>query len=99
MNKITVRKWLAQNGYDDILKIINEIMDEWKRDGKKTRRNWWDILAGDKNGKSRVINGRKIPVLKAAQIRAGLPITKNALCRNENESTEEKWITNRWREK
>jgi hypothetical protein len=81
----TFRDWLLKNDYADIAKIIDEILLDWKKRGVQTRRNWWDILAGDKNGNSRNINGRQIPVLKAAQVRQGVKITKNAICKNEDE--------------
>lgn len=83
--KDSARDWLYENDYKDVLEIIDEIMLEWKKTGNKQRRNWWDILAGDKNGKSRVIAGREIPVLKSAQKRKGVKITENAICRNKEE--------------
>lgn len=81
----TARSWLVENGYDDIALIIDEIMEEWKKNGNGTRRNWWDKLCGSKDGKPLIVSGREIPILRAAQIRKGYPITKNAICRNENE--------------
>lgn len=81
----TFRDWLIKNNYEDIAKMIEEILIEWSKKGIKTRRNWWDILAGGQNGKERNICGRQIPVLKAAQIRQGVKVTENALCRDENE--------------
>lgn len=83
--KDTARGWLYENNYRDILEIIDEIILEWKKTGNKQRRNWWDILAGDKYGKSRIIAGREIPVLKAAQKRKNVKVTENAICRNEEE--------------
>lgn len=99
MSRITVRKWLKDNGYDDVLVIIDEVICEWNKDGKRTRRSWWEILAGDKNGKPRKIYGREIPVLRAAQIREGHSVTPNAICRNNEEKIESKWVTNRWPQK
>lgn len=81
----TLRNWLYENKYEDIANIIDEILEEWEKEGKKTRRNWWDKLAGKKDGKPCIVSGREIPVLKAAQIRQKKPITKNAICRNSNE--------------
>lgn len=63
------RVWLRENRHEDIADLIDEIMVEWKNAGKNTRRNWWDILAGDKDGNPRIVAGRKFPVLKEAQIR------------------------------
>ena len=82
----TVRSWLNKNEYADIAQLIDGIMLEWHKNGNKQRRNWWDILAGDKNGKPRIIAGREVPVLRAAQIRKGVKVTENSICRNENEN-------------
>lgn len=81
----TARSWLIENGYEDIGRLIDEIIEEWRRQGNGTRRNWWDKLCGSKNGKPLKVSGREIPILRAAQIRKGYPITPNAICRNENE--------------
>lgn len=85
-SKITVRVWLMENGYPEVAEMINEIQAEWKIRGKHTRRNWWDVLSGGKNGTPRIIYGRQFPVLQAAQIRQGKPVTKNALKIMENET-------------
>lgn len=45
----------------------------------KTRRNWWAVLAGGKNGKPSKVYGVELPVLAAAQERQGLPVTPNAV--------------------
>ncbi len=79
------RHWLRSNGYDDIADKIDAIMDEWRAAGKKTRRNWWELLAGGKGGRPRRIAGREFSVLRSAQIREGLPVTKNAIRRRPNE--------------
>ncbi|GAH74575.1 unnamed protein product, partial [marine sediment metagenome] len=39
---ISIRRWLVDNHYGDIAKLIDEVMAEWAQQGKKTRRNWWD---------------------------------------------------------
>jgi len=97
MSNLPVRKWLIQNGYEDVAASIEQIMDGWQTKETKTRRSWWDILAGGKNGKSRTIEGVTLPVLKAAQIRMGIPITKNAICRNETEKVPEVVRNGRWK--
>jgi len=94
--KNTLRNWLIINGYEDIARLIDEILVEWKLSGNKQRRNWWDILAGDKNGNSRVIAGRTIPVLKVAQIRKGVKITDNAISYNIDETPISINPKNRW---
>lgn len=73
-----IKPWLAQNGYDDILKLIREVEAEWKQRGKRTRRNWWEILAGDKHGQPRKVWGRTFPALATAQERQNMPVTPNA---------------------
>lgn len=77
--RVTVRAWLEENGYPEVAKMIDDIQMEWKKAGKHTRRNWWEVLSGAKNGIPRTIYGRKFPVLQAAQIRQGKPITANAI--------------------
>lgn len=74
-SSLSARQWLRENGYCETAAIIDEIEDEWHRQGKKTRRNWWDVLAGDSKGGPRTIEGRVFPVLKAAQLRQGVPVT------------------------
>lgn len=81
----TLRGWLIDNSYEDVAKVIDDIMLEWKKNGNKQRRNWWDILAGDKQGQSRIIAGKTIPVLRSAQIRKDISPTENAICRNKEE--------------
>ena len=90
------RIWLRENQYSDIADQIDKIMKQWDKEGKKTRRNWWDILAGGKDGKPRVIAGYKFPVLKAAQKRQGKPVTKNAIARKPREKAPEKLSQPRW---
>lgn len=81
----TMRVWLIENGYPEIVKMIDDIQDEWKITGKHTRRNWWEVLSGGKNGTPRTIYGHQFPVLQAAQIRQGKPITANAVKATEHE--------------
>lgn len=92
----TARKWLRDNNYNDIADMIDELIEEWNKTGKGTRRNWWEVLAGDKKGKSRVIYGRTFPVLKTAQIRKGVTVTDNAICRNTDEKQPDIKQNNRW---
>ncbi|NUN15650.1 MAG: hypothetical protein HUU55_18655 [Myxococcales bacterium] len=93
------RRWLRENDYSDIADMIDEIMDEWQSAGKKTRRNWWDILAGGMSGKPSTREGREFPVLRAAQQRQGKPITENALCRNPDEKVPPLVKSGRWPKK
>lgn len=84
--KSSIRKWLVQNNYTDVAELIDEVTAKWARQGKKTRRNWWEVLAGDKKGNRRIIEGKEFPVLGVARIRQGLPKAKGALCRNNDET-------------
>lgn len=96
--RITVREWLKENGYPEIAQMIQDIQIEWKHAGKRTRRNWWEVLAGGKNGASRTIYGRQFPVLQAAQIRQGKPITINALRSTQEEISPPSIFNNgRWK--
>ncbi len=63
----TIKEWLAQNGYEDILKRINAVERGWGQKGTGTRRNWWDVLAGNEDGTPKIIEGKKFPVLCAAR--------------------------------
>lgn len=96
---ITVRNWLLQNNYDDVALLIDTIMNGWIEKGTRTRRNWWDVLAGGKNGKPRTIEGVTFPVLKAAQLRRGILVTDNALCRNGEEDVPQICASGRWKRK
>jgi len=63
------RKWLRENGYDDVADLIDEVMGEWAASGARTRRDWWVTLAGGVDGKPATVNGREFPVLACAQRR------------------------------
>lgn len=96
-NRLSIRKWLVQNGYEDVAASIVQIMAGWQLKGTKTRRSWWDVLAGGKDGKPKNIEGVTLPVLKSAQIRMGVPVTPNALCRNESEDIPSVIHGGRWK--
>lgn len=83
--KNTVRQWLVENNYSDVAELIDDVTAKWYRQGKKTRRNWWEVLAGDKTGKGKTIEGMEFPVLSAARSRQGLPKINGSLCRNKEE--------------
>ena len=92
-----VKQWLSENDYQDVAALIDEVETAWKSQGKRTRRNWWEILAGTKDGKPRVVAGRTFPILRAAQLRQGLKETPNALCRNRKEPIPPLLVPGRWR--
>ena len=88
--------WLKKNGYEDVAAQIEELIASWKKSGKKTRRNWWEILAGGKSGHPRTVDGITFPVLRAAQIRQGLKVTDNAEERGEETNGLSRWTMGRW---
>src|ERR1700677_4809276 len=91
------RSWLRDNGYADVAAMIDKIMDEWKASGKKTRRNWWEMLAGDRKGRPRRLGGYEFPILRSVQMRQGLPMTPNAIQRDEEKQAPPKArVTARW---
>lgn len=83
--KGSMRHWLRTNGYVDVANMIDEVMAEWSAAGVTTRRNWWDVLAGDDKGAPRKVAGREFPVLAAAQRRQKRPVTANAIQRSKSE--------------
>lgn len=68
---ISVRVWLVQNGYDDIAAKIQKLIVRWKKQGKTTRRNWWDTLAGTEKGEPIEVDGITFPILCCARVRKG----------------------------
>jgi hypothetical protein len=90
------RSWLRANGYDDVADKIDSILDRWAQTGNSTRRNWWQILAGAVGGQPRRVAGVDFPVLRAAQRRQGVPVTKNAISRNKRETPPPVRSTGRW---
>ena len=96
MSADNIFTWLKANGYADTAERIFAQQQKWKGQGVKTRRNWWEVLAGDKNGNPRIIDGVEFPVLAAAQERQGRPITQNAVRLNEGEAVPAIRENTRW---
>jgi hypothetical protein len=71
-------------------------MTTWKKEGNRTRRNWWEILAGNEDGTPRIAGGIKFPILKAARIRQGLPDIPHAIQRNPDEVPPPVRVSGRW---
>lgn len=94
--RMLTKQWLVANKYNDVADLIDEVVQEWSEQGKQTRRNWWEVLAGNAQGKPRRVAGREFPVLRAAQLRKGVPVTPNAICRSPKESAPPIKVTGRW---
>jgi hypothetical protein len=92
-----IKEWLAQNNYEDVLKTIHAVELGWKRKGTGTRRDWWDVLAGNQDGSPKIIEGKKFPVLCAARKRKGWLATDGCLCRNPNEEAPPAIPQTRWK--
>lgn len=94
-----VRVWLAANGYEECRQKIDALMERWRSQGLKTRRNWWDVLAGDHDGSPRSVDGIEFPVLRAARRRKLLPDVQTAICLSENEPIPPVRTSPRWPKK
>jgi hypothetical protein len=93
---MTCRQWLLENSYADVAELIDQAVARIEAKGKRSRRNWWDTLAGGPGGKRSVREGIEFPILRAAQIRQGRPVTAEAICRNPNEQPPDVVATKRW---
>jgi hypothetical protein len=92
----TAREWLRANGYEETAQMIDEIMAEWKAQGLATRRDWWQIIAGDKRGNPRKVAGRTFPVIQAARKRQSLPKSDKAQSNAPHERTPKVRPQARW---
>lgn len=81
----TAKEWLVRNNYEDVRRRIERVEARWLKSGKKTRRNWWDVLAGSVGGRPSKIEGVKLPILRAARLRKNWGPAKHELCRNTDE--------------
>lgn len=91
------RHWLRTNGYDEVVKKIDQVLAIYSQSGVRSRRNWWETLAGGKNGRPRIVKGILFPVLEVAQLRQGVPVTPNAIPRqSEQEQCPGPRKTGRW---
>jgi hypothetical protein len=84
--QITAHTWLLQNSYGEVAAKIERVESRWRDQGKKTRRNWWDVLAGHKDGSPKRIEGITFPVLRAARLRKGWPLTDGCVCLSSQEA-------------
>lgn len=91
------RRWLRANGYEDVVEKIDQVLAIYSQHGLKSRRNWWETLAGGKSGQPRIVKGIHFPVLEVAQLRQGVPVTPNAIPRkSEHEQCPGPKKTGRW---
>ena len=93
---MVIRKWLQENKYEKERALVDTVEAELKASGSKERRNWWDVLSGAKDGEPVIVNGHEFPVLRAAQIRQGKPVTKSAICKNKDEAIPPVKASKRW---
>ena len=98
---MTCRDWLGRyDHYGHACACIDEAITRIEAKGMKSRRNWWDTLAGGPGGKPSVREGITFPVLEVAQIRQGLPVTPNAVRRVAGEEAPPDVVaTKRWSRK
>ena len=92
---MTVRVWLRANGYNDVAETIDDILAEFKAKGSRERRNWADVLCGNK-GKPVTIAGRTLPMLASAQVSRGLPVSPDAIQRSRDEEFPVARRSGRW---
>lgn len=82
---VDAKTWLKAHGYHDYYDRIVALEKRWLRLGKKTRRDWWLVLAGSPSGKPRRIDGESFPILAAARRRQGYPVLATAEQRSPRE--------------
>jgi len=75
-----VRTWLRSHGHKNIVTMIDAVERKWARQGKRTRRNWWSVLEGKKDGSPRQVAGIFFPVL-GAQLRQSDEVSAGRLQR------------------
>lgn len=91
------KAWLAANGYDDVVKLIEKVERIIKARGVGTRRSWWEVLAGHYDGSPMTKYGITFPVLAAARRREGLTTHPNAIQRSPHELAPVKKAQSRWK--
>jgi hypothetical protein len=98
---MTCRVWLGRyDHYAQACACIDEAIGRIEAKGMRSRRNWWDTLAGGPDGKPSVREGITFPVLEVAQIRQGVPVTPNAVRRVPGEEAPPDVVaTKRWSRK
>jgi hypothetical protein len=89
--------WLLANKYPEEAAKIETILKKWKKNGIRTRRNWWSVIAGTKAGNSVNVDGIDFLVIKAARDRMGLSFSANAVSKSPNESAPKIEKQGRWK--
>ncbi len=90
------RSWFVAHGYTEVAGMIDEIEAEWKAEGKRTRRNWWEAAAGDRHGRPRIVAGRVFPIIAAARARQNLKPAPTAIANKRRERSLPLLPQNRW---
>jgi hypothetical protein len=94
--RITARQWLIERGFHSEAGKIAEIEKEWRDAGKRTRRNWYEILAGDISGNPRVVAGRTFVVIAEIRARQKLECSAVAVSAGRGKRVPKPVAQNRW---
>lgn len=65
-------QWLRTSGYTSVADKIEKIEAGWRKNKVKTRRNWFEVLAGDNKGRERSVAGHVFPIIASIRARQGL---------------------------
>ena len=82
---MNAKQWLSAHGYDDVLKKIDQVEARIDKRQTKTRRSWFEPLAGHKNGSPSKVLGVTFPIINAFRIRRGWAPVPNGISRSDNE--------------
>ena len=87
VKSITAKNWLIQNNYPEVVKIIDDYVAYNKARGSGEKRNFWDLLAGRKNGDPVNRNGFVFPILESIRTarKPNFPNAKSAIKKNKRE--------------
>ena len=97
--QMDARTWLRANGYQDIAERIDRLLADWKEAKKRTRRDWWLVLAGSPSGRPSMTGGKPWPMLAAFRKRQGYPVHTDAIERGPHELAPNVFAQKRWGEK
>ena len=94
--QMDARTWLRANGYQDLAERIDRLLAEWKEAKKRTRRDWWLVLAGSPSGKPSMTGGKPWPMLTAFRKRQGYPVHSDSIERGPHELAPSVFAQKRW---